>query len=421
MLTRPKQIIYPLRYFGRTKVTESALEQRLASFLGNDTNVMLLGRARAGIYILTKLAIRGSRRRVILSPYTIPDVINMVKFAGGEPVFVDFLPRSTNIDVQHLSKLLDERTCCVLVTHYHFNQSAMDVIFRLCAANNVMLIDDCALSFCRPPSGARTSRTTDASVFSFSGFKTLNFFWGGAVATGSPELARRLSSEIDEWPRLRRRQYGRQMLNTFKYDLLTRKVVFPSLTFPLLKRRVERRQGDILPMARVDSTRLDETILSRPSLQAIAEWDRKLGTVDEFVRHRRSIAAIYISELQDHLVAGETSTEVRNASCLVNCPIHVDPERRGAILQNIFANGFDVGVSLYPNVHELPGFDQIAGRSNNVAQLVRSVITLPTHPRISEEYASRLSKVVRRAIQSESQPRRLGSRPSARVGAAVGT
>ena len=133
-------------------------------------------------------------------------------------------------------------------------------------------------------------------------------------------------------------------------------------------------------------------------MQAIAEWDRKLPTVDAFVRHRRSIAAVYIRELPEYLVSSETSRDVRDGSCLVNCPIHVDPERRSAVVKRIFANGFDVGLSLYPNVHELQGFNQIAGRSENVARLVRSVITLPTHPRISEEYAYRLSAVIQGAI-----------------------
>jgi hypothetical protein len=36
MIARPKQIIYPLRYFGRANVAEGALERKLASFLGND-------------------------------------------------------------------------------------------------------------------------------------------------------------------------------------------------------------------------------------------------------------------------------------------------------------------------------------------------------------------------------------------------
>src|SRR3954462_247601 len=105
MTTQPKQIIHPLRYLGGaffdSKVTEGALEGRLASFLGGEIDVRLIGRARAGIYLLIKLAIREGRRKVILSPYTIPDVVNMVKFAGGDSVFVDVLPNSTNIDVNH--------------------------------------------------------------------------------------------------------------------------------------------------------------------------------------------------------------------------------------------------------------------------------------------------------------------------------
>jgi perosamine synthetase len=402
MIVRPKQIIYPLKYFGLSsamaKVTERAFEEHLARFLGSKVYVKVIGRARAGLYLLTKLAVRDAKRKVILSPYTIPDVVNMVRFAGGEPVFVDFVPRSTNIDVDHLSDLIDEQTCCVIVTHYHFNQGDMTEICRLCASNGIMLVEDCALAFGSPLPDTRNSSTTTASVYSFSGFKTLNFFWGGAIATASAELARRLSEEIDKWPQLLWHDYVGPMIKLAKYDVLTRNWVFPWFTFPLLKWKAQRLQKDVLPMVRVESTDLDDTILSRPSMHAIREWDRKLGMVDAFIRHRRNIAAIYISELQDHLVAGETSKEVREASCLVNCPIDVDSKQRGEIIRRIFDKGFDVGASLYPNVHELQGFSHIAGRSDNVARLVRSVVTLPTHPRISEEYAHQLSTVIRHTI-----------------------
>jgi perosamine synthetase len=403
-MTNSKQIIYPLSYLGlslaREKVTEKAFEEHLTRFLGAHVYVKVIGRARAGIYVLTKLAVQHGRRKVILSPYTIPDVVNMVKFAGAEPVFVDVLPYSTNIDLDHLVSLMDEETCCVIVTHYHFNQTSMAKIFGLCASKGIMLVEDSALSFGGSSNGAPMECTSDASVFSFSGFKTLNFLWGGAIATRSPELANRLCEEINTWPRLRWPQYFKQMLRIMKYDVLTRNPVFSAITFPLLKRRAQRNQADILPVMRVESTELDNTILSKPPMQAIREWDRKLGAVKPFLQHRRSIAKIYFRELRDHLVSNDTSTEVRDRSCLVNCPIHVDPERRTAIYKKIFASGFDVGLSLYPNVHELPGFQQIAGRSQNVSQLVRSVITLPTHPRISEEYARRLATVVQEAIRS---------------------
>jgi perosamine synthetase len=76
----------------------------------------------------------------------------------------------------------------------------------------------------------------------------------------------------------------------------------------------------------------------------------------------------------------------------------VDSKRRGEIIRRIIDKGFDVGVSLYPNVHELEGFSRIVGRLDNVARLVRSVVTLPTHPRISEEYARQLSTVIRHTV-----------------------
>src|SRR5438067_78484 len=175
-MTAPKQIIYPLKYFSlyphSEKVTETAFDDRLTRFFNDTVYVKTIGRARAGLYLLTKLAVHANRRKVILSPYTIPDVVNMVRFAGGEPVFVDLLARSTNIDLDHLSNLIDERTCCVLVTHYHFNQNAMEEIFKMCASKDIMLVEDCALSFGSTLPDDRTGRPTNASVFSFSGFKT---------------------------------------------------------------------------------------------------------------------------------------------------------------------------------------------------------------------------------------------------------
>ncbi len=44
-----------------------------------------VGRARAGLYLLVKNAVKPERRRVLMSSFTIADVVNMVVFAGGEP------------------------------------------------------------------------------------------------------------------------------------------------------------------------------------------------------------------------------------------------------------------------------------------------------------------------------------------------
>ncbi|HEY2847591.1 MAG TPA: DegT/DnrJ/EryC1/StrS family aminotransferase [Pyrinomonadaceae bacterium] len=402
-MRRPKQVIYPIRYFNLSLTSNDSAETHFASnlsaFLGGHVYVQAIGRARAGLYLLAKIAVRDRKRRIIMSPYTIPDVVNMIKFAGAEPVFVDCLRDSTAVDLHQLADVMDDTVCAVLATHYHLNQN-MAAIRAICTRKEVMVIDDCALALGATEIDGFIGSTADASVFSFSGFKTLNYFWGGAITTRSAELGRRVSEEVAQWSRLDWSHYRRQFLKLLTYDLVTRDSVFSTLTFPWLRRSVLKRQSnELLPLVRIDSKEIDQTILSRPSLEAFAEWNRKLHLILHFVRHRRTIAAIYDCLLGSFLVGKETAPEIRSGSCWVNYPIRVEPELRTEIYKKVLAQGMDIGLSLYPNVHEMPGFTNIAGRSENVANLVRSVLYLPTHPRISEEYARQLANVVSSSIR----------------------
>lgn len=402
-MTNPKQIIYPLRYV-RSLIwpdsqSEAEFATRFARLLGGNVFVIPLGRARGGIYILTKLAVREKRRKVVLSPYTIPDVVNMVRFAGGEPVFVDVLPNSTNIDVEHLTRLMDESTACVLLTHYHVNQASLLDIRRLCKDRQVLLFDDCALALGADFMGTPIGCATEASIFSLSSFKALNFFWGGAITTTSRPLAETLRTAVERWPRLHLLQYRGQMLKTLRYDVATRQKLFSTILFPILRQKINANDvQDVLPLSRVESRSLDETITSRPSFSATGEWNRKISSIEKFLDHRRRIAALYDRDFETRFVSRETSSEVRQGSCYVNYPIFVDPTYRNDVYRDILARGFDVGLSLYPNAHETPGFSDIPGASRNVSTLVRSVITLPTHPKISETYANDLAQAVKAAF-----------------------
>lgn len=396
-MPQPKQIIYPLRYLrplmGGIGESEARFERGFSSLVGGEVSVVPLGRARAGIYLLAKLAIAEERRRVILSPYTIPDVINMVRFAGGEPVFVDCLEASTNIDLGHLAELIDGRTACVIITHYHVNQNQTAEIRRLCRERDVKCFDDCALAVGAALPGERIGRATDASVFSLSAFKTLNFLWGGAITTRSGALADSLRRIVETWPRLTVPQYAKQMMRTLKYDLATRRALFSRIVFPVYRRKILSSEvQDVLPVSRIESLSMDATVASRPALGAFEEWNRKIGSVEASLRHRRHIAGIYDRYFRHRAVSGETSDDVRRGSCHVNYPIFVGQALRNDIYKDILSRGYDVGLSLYPNVHETAGFTGIEGRSDNVSVLVRSVITLPTHPRISEPYAARLAE-----------------------------
>jgi hypothetical protein len=148
---------------------------------------------------------------------------------------------------------MDDTVCAVIATHYHLNQN-MAAIRAICTRKEVMVIDDCALALGATEIDGFIGSTADASVFSFSGFKSLNYFWGGAITTRSAELGRRVSEEVAQWSRLDWSHYRRQFLKLLTYDLATRDSVFSTLTFPWLRRSVLKRQGnELLPLVRIDS------------------------------------------------------------------------------------------------------------------------------------------------------------------------
>jgi dTDP-4-amino-4,6-dideoxygalactose transaminase len=369
----------------------------MSAFLGG-THVVPIGRARAGLYLLAKNAIDMQRRRVIMSPYTILDVVNMVKFAGGEPVFVDFLPNSTNVDLKHLESLIDARTACVMLTHYHVSQDKLFDIAHMCRRSGIKLFDDCAICLGATIGGAHVGTLTDGSMFSFSGFKTLNYLWGGIVAIRDDDIFAAINAEVSRWDRLKLAQYRKQAMNILQYAAATSSRLFP-LVFQLRRAFLSSRKiEDILPPSRLETISLDQTIRSRPSLAALDEWIRKLPRIDDIVMHRRSIAEVYDRHFRDICVSPETADAIRSESAFVNYPIVVGQQRRDHVYRDILNRGFDVGLSLYPNVHETEGYTSIEGRTTNVSMLVRSALSLPTHTRVTPAYADELAVAVRKVL-----------------------
>src|SRR4051812_38767043 len=74
-----KQRIMPMAYrrlfAGGALDDEERFLEGIAQRFDDDINAFPIGRARAGIYLLARHAVSGDRRRVLMSPFTIPDVV----------------------------------------------------------------------------------------------------------------------------------------------------------------------------------------------------------------------------------------------------------------------------------------------------------------------------------------------------------
>lgn len=388
-----KQRIQPLSYglipFAVDERSEERFVQVIKERLGAELNVTPLGRARTGVYLLSRYASeKTGRRKVLMSPYTVPDVVNMVVLAGAEPVFFDHERNSTRADLDYLRQAIDDDTACVILTHYHVNERRIDQIARLCRSHGAYLFDDCALVFGGNVDGRPIGGLTDASVFSFSSFKLLNFFWGGMVTTSDSELAAWLHRTVSAWPRLQLKDYARQARVCVTYDFATRPPIFSSIVFPrLLKQANAARAAKTLEHVRLESVELDSTLTSRPHPSAFGEWLRKMPKTDDWLARRREIARIYHTVLAAHAISAPLSEADFTESCFVNYPVAAPPERRDDICLAMMQKGYDVGRSLYPNCHKQPRFTHLGGKSDSVDRLAASALYLPTHYGVSDDYA----------------------------------
>lgn len=416
MAPTPRQIVLPMQYFpGLPLRSADTLEARFVAALGSLLALPLpalpVGRARGGLLLLLQLLISPQRRRVLLSPYTLPDVVAMVRFAGGEPVFVDHCPGSTQLDPLAVERHLDQRVAALLVTHYHLNQMGLPQWRERCHAVGARLLEDCAISLggqlqigANPAERCSVGLVGDAGVFSFSAFKFVNHFWGGAIVTRDAELHAALAARLAAMPRLGPFADHTQYRGIIGFDIATRHLPFRLITHPHLLRQ-QRRVGAVPSIAppRLDSTKLRPSLASRPGAVALAQWQRKLRLVAPRQAHRVRLAAIYRAQLGSHIVGLQDSgdgalnseqEQLWQGSCFANLPIAVPAERRGALQSQLLERGFDVGLNHYPNAHRHPAFSNCGGSSAAVDQLCATMLTLPTHPRVSAEDALRLSEVL---------------------------
>ena len=100
--------------FSKQKIVNT--ENKLAGYL-NSSNFLLVNQARIGVYLAVKTIVKKTKKNeILLSPYTIADVINMVILAGGKPIFIDINIETFNIDEKLIEEKISSNTAAIMVT-----------------------------------------------------------------------------------------------------------------------------------------------------------------------------------------------------------------------------------------------------------------------------------------------------------------
>ena len=394
MIRIPKQIINKINYFVLDYFLKSRNQLILNfehlfknTFRHKNRKIFFLGRARYGIFLSVKNILRNSNNNlVLLSSFTIPAVIDLVKKAGGKPYFVDFEKDSLYLDLSLIKKLIiNKKPAALLITHYHVVQKHLNEIVKLCKKNNVKLIEDCAIYMSNSNSVGLKS---DYSIFSFSSFKIVNFFFGGAISIRKKIPHDLINNLIKKEKKLNFCDYSLQIFNTWKFSFLTQKFFFHFITFELLKFKKKFNEQK-------NYEDKYHNFNKQPSSIAIASINSKIKKYYIEKKKRQYLAKIYYKLLKS-ICDNHVKVELNKGDFFHFVVFAKNKVHRDFIKKKCLENNFDIGTFFYPNCHKISNFKKIKGFTRNAEDIKNRIILLPTHNRVDSKYAYGLGRYLKK-------------------------
>ena len=215
------------------KITHT--ETKLKNFL-NTKNFLLINQARIGVYLAVKAIIKKTNKcEILLSPYTIADVINMVLLAGGKPIFVDINKDTLNIDESLIEKKISSDTAAILVTHLHGLVCEMEKILTIANKYDLYIIEDAAQSFGAKDLNLYAGSIGDVGIYSFGLYKNLSSFYGGGLVSKDIELFSEIKAEHEKFSNFKNIWYLKKVFKALVTNLATSKLLFRFVVLPIIK------------------------------------------------------------------------------------------------------------------------------------------------------------------------------------------
>ena len=374
------------RFFSGKSI--SILQNNLKEYL-NIKYAIPLYRGRLGIYLAVKSILSKNKKEIILSPFTIFDVVNMVICAGGIPVFTDVDKDCFTISYEEIIKNANQGTAGVLVTHMHSSVKDMEKISQFCKQKNIKLIEDAAIGFGASCNSKKLGTIGDIGVYSFSMFKFVSSFNGGAIVTNNSELDLSINDELKNFTKPNIFKLIIKYFHGLILDFSTQPVIFKLIVHRIFKFGFIKKIKIINNLTKNDPNPfyLDKIpnnykyLISNHQAKSI---NKQLHFVELNLEKRNQKAKLYFEGLKDILEIRIPSIMQNNKDPFVNFPILY--KKRDKLLEYLIKCNRDLSYYFYRNCNELEIFKLYRKNDlNNIENIVSQVILLPCYPKYSDE------------------------------------
>ena len=377
--------------------------EMLMSDMFDVNEVLLVNQARLGIYHLIKAHIKkDGRKKVIVTPYTLFDVINVIIAAGGEPVFVDLANKSLDIDFDHLSNAIrDDAVAAVIITHYHTPCSNISQIVKICRNYNVTSIEDCAIALGGKSDGRYLGTIADFGVFSFGRMKNISAYYGGAIVSNSSAVINDIRVELSKYPLIANTRILSGLIFNLTIEFITSPLAWTIAFQRFFSIGYKYDINAISMLIRPDKNMQSYDTLPTSYMLQISQLQCKI-VYDQFkhifshmqARHKK--AKIYYSILGGAKGITMLFDEVSQTAPFLEFPILVD--RRDTVFNKLLDQGVDCRKYYYRNCAQLEIFKTYQAACPNAEYIQEHILLLPVYPSFPDQEVERLANAVKNIV-----------------------
>ncbi|EEX48043.1 MULTISPECIES: DegT/DnrJ/EryC1/StrS family aminotransferase [Jonquetella] len=167
-------------------------EKDFAQYLGGGVHAMAVNSATAGLHLALEACGVGPGDEVITTSYTFTSSAEVARYLGAEPVLVDVLPDSLEIDLAAIERAISPKTKVIIPVHLAGLACDMKPLLELAHRHGIKVVEDAAHCFPVKYRGDFIGTLdSDCTVFSFYATKTMTTGEGGMIVTKDAEIAKR--------------------------------------------------------------------------------------------------------------------------------------------------------------------------------------------------------------------------------------
>ena len=384
---------FKLIFFNK-KNNKIDLEKKLLNYYPN-SSFYFFDHGRTALYeALNQIKNNSKKRKVLVNSMTLFEVINMIIYAGFEPVFLDNLENSfetgVNIDDAELNK---NELAAIIVTHLNgFNKNIFSIKKQLMDHNEkndyIYLIEDCAVSLGAKKNNTYTGSIGDFSFLSFNIMKNITCYTGGVLIDNKKDTS---SITIGKYFNQSKFNVIKKIIFVLIIQILNSRLIFP-IFFRFIRFSHKKAFNFFLKKYRTDFVVTIEREMPKKFTYLFHPFQidiliPQFESIEKNQQIRIENSKYYYDNLKHLDSLKFPQTEFTQANIFLDFPIICVTKK---IKQNLFEYLLDKNIDIknyyYKNCCEENVYSKYKNDCVNSKLISDNIIMLPVHKKISLKF-----------------------------------